>query len=75
MLFNIASLVAVALAAASVVDAKPVSSSQCHFNNILVFGDSYSDNGNVYELTNHTWPLKFNDHGRFTNGPVWSEHV
>ncbi|KAF9126376.1 hypothetical protein BGW39_006681 [Mortierella sp. 14UC] len=75
MLFNIASLVAIALAATSVVDARPSSTHQCHFDNILVFGDSYSDVGNVYKLTNHAWPIKAYNHGRFTNGPVWSEHV
>ncbi|KAK3847853.1 MAG: GDSL lipase/esterase [Linnemannia gamsii] len=72
MLFNIASIVAVALVATSIVDAEP---SKCHFENILVFGDSYSDVGNVYKLSNHAWPIKDYDHGRFSNGPVWSEHV
>ncbi|KAK3836931.1 MAG: GDSL lipase/esterase [Linnemannia elongata] len=78
MLFNIASLVAVALAAASTtsfVEAKPISNGNCHFDNLLVFGDSYSDIGNVYKLSNKAWPLKTYDHGRFSNGPVWSEHV
>ncbi|OAQ31406.1 carbohydrate esterase family 16 protein [Linnemannia elongata AG-77] len=78
MLFNIASLVAVALAAAtatSSVEAKPTSNGNCHFDNLLVFGDSYSDIGNVYKLSNKAWPLKTYDHGRFSNGPVWSEHV
>ncbi|KAF9547505.1 hypothetical protein EC957_008342 [Mortierella hygrophila] len=78
MLFNIASLVAVALAtatAASSVEAKPTSNGNCHFDNLLVFGDSYSDIGNDYKLSNKVWPPKFYDHGRFTNGLVWSEHV
>ncbi|KAG0052591.1 hypothetical protein BGZ89_003152 [Linnemannia elongata] len=78
MLFNIASLVAVALAAAtatSSVEAKPTLNGNCHFDNLLVFGDSYSDIGNVYKLSNKAWPLKTYDHGRFSNGPVWSEHV
>ncbi|KAG0277453.1 hypothetical protein BGZ96_002855 [Linnemannia gamsii] len=73
-MFNIASIVAVALAAATVTtEAKPVGG--CHFDNLLVFGDSYSDVGNVYKLSKGAWPLKAYDHGRFTNGPVWTEHV
>lgn len=42
---------------------------------MVVFGDSYSDTGNVWQLTKHTWPLDFYYRGRFTNGPVWSEYV
>lgn len=45
-------------------------------NNIVVFGDSLSDNGNLYEYMNHQLPPSppyFE--GRFTNGPVWVEHV
>ncbi|KAF9152678.1 hypothetical protein BG015_004887 [Linnemannia schmuckeri] len=78
MLFNIASIVAVALTATTVttsVEAEPTSNGNCHFDNLLVFGDSYSDIGNVYKLSNKAWPIKANYHGRFTNGPVWSEYV
>jgi phospholipase/lecithinase/hemolysin len=45
-------------------------------NRVVVFGDSLSDNGNLYEFMNHQLPLSppyFE--GRFTNGPVWIEHV
>ncbi len=45
-------------------------------NNIVVFGDSLSDNGNLYEYLKHQLPLSppyFN--GRFSNGPVWVEHL
>ncbi|KAF9901888.1 hypothetical protein EC991_005590 [Linnemannia zychae] len=75
MLFNVASLVAIALAATSIVDARPSSAHTCHFDKLVVFGDSYSDVGNVYKLTNYTWPIKAYNHGRFTNGLIWSEHV
>ncbi|KAF9923011.1 hypothetical protein FBU30_006867 [Linnemannia zychae] len=77
MMFNIATAVTIALATVAVttsVEAKPLGS-HCHFDNILVFGDSYSDKGNVYKLSNKTWPLQINDHGRFSNGRVWAEHV
>ncbi len=43
-------------------------------NKMVVFGDSLSDNGNLYEYMKHQLPLSppyFE--GRFTNGPVWVE--
>ena len=43
-------------------------------NKIVVFGDSLSDNGNLYEYMKHQLPVSppyFK--GRFTNGPVWVE--
>ena len=48
--------------------------------NIYFFGDSLSDNGNLYALTYHRRagatpnPKKFY-HGRFSNGLVWSEYL
>lgn len=46
------------------------------FSSIVVFGDSFSDNGNgSYKITNHTWPLAFYYEGRFSNDPVWAENV
>ncbi len=41
---------------------------------IVVFGDSLSDNGNLYEYMDHELPVSppyYN--GRFCNGPVWVE--
>ncbi|KAJ3355061.1 hypothetical protein GGF32_002204 [Allomyces javanicus] len=46
-----------------------------HFDSIVTFGDSMSDNGNTWKLTNQTWPLAPFDHGRFSDGPVWVEHL
>lgn len=43
-------------------------------NKMVVFGDSLSDDGNLYEYMKHQLPLSppyFK--GRFTNGPVWVE--
>ena len=49
------------------VHAKPLSE-------VVVFGDSLSDNGNLYEFMNHQLPLSPPYYqGRFTNGPVWVE--
>lgn len=45
-------------------------------HNIVVFGDSLSDNGNLYEFMKHQLPQSppYFD-GRFSNGPVWIEHL
>jgi phospholipase/lecithinase/hemolysin len=41
---------------------------------IVVFGDSLSDNGNLYELYKHQFPMSPPYYqGRMTNGPVWVE--
>ncbi len=45
------------------------------FNNIVVFGDSLSDNGNLYELMEHQLPTAPYYDGRFSNGPVWVEFL
>ncbi|USQ14553.1 SGNH/GDSL hydrolase family protein [Legionella lytica] len=45
-------------------------------HNIVVFGDSLSDNGNLYEFMNQQLPPSppyFK--GRFSNGLVWVEHL
>ncbi|MFT4060033.1 MAG: SGNH/GDSL hydrolase family protein [Legionella sp.] len=44
--------------------------------NVVVFGDSLSDNGNLYEFMSHQLPPSppyFKGH--FSNGPVWVEHL
>ncbi len=45
-------------------------------NKIVVFGDSLSDTGNLYEYMHHQLPMSppYYD-GRFSNGPVWIEHL
>ncbi len=43
-------------------------------NKLVVFGDSLSDNGNLYEYMKHELPMSPPYYkGRFTNGPVWVE--
>ncbi|AWN73289.1 GDSL family lysophospholipase PlaA [Legionella anisa] len=45
-------------------------------HNIVVFGDSLSDNGNLYKFMKYQLPPSppyFE--GRFSNGPVWIEHL
>jgi phospholipase/lecithinase/hemolysin len=43
-------------------------------NNMVVFGDSLSDNGNLYEYMKHQLPVSPPYYkGRFSNGPIWVE--
>ncbi|RIB19230.1 hypothetical protein C2G38_2036206 [Gigaspora rosea] len=45
------------------------------YDNIISFGDSFSDTGNVYKLTNKIWPSKINYTGHYCNGKVWIEYL
>jgi phospholipase/lecithinase/hemolysin len=46
------------------------------YDAIYVFGDSYNDVGNIYVATHGAIPLSPPYyHGRFSNGPIWVEHV
>ncbi len=46
------------------------------FSDVIVFGDSLSDNGNLYDLTGGFVPISPPYYeGRFSNGPVWVEHL
>ncbi len=44
--------------------------------NMVVFGDSLSDNGNLFEYMHHQLPQTppYFD-GRFSDGPIWVEHL
>ncbi|CAG8552006.1 2591_t:CDS:2, partial [Ambispora leptoticha] len=53
----------------------PLTFSQNFYKRIVVFGDSYSDTGNVYKLSDGEWPPPHLHKGRFSDGPVWSEYV
>ncbi|MHC0064923.1 SGNH/GDSL hydrolase family protein [Nostoc sp. UIC 10890] len=47
-----------------------------NYEDIYVFGDSFSDTGNAFNATNKTFPPSstyFN--GRFSNGSVWVEYL
>ncbi|RKO88656.1 SGNH hydrolase-type esterase domain-containing protein [Blyttiomyces helicus] len=40
---------------------------------LVVYGDSFSDTGNTFKLSNGTWPVSAYYKGHFSNGPVWQE--
>ncbi|KJV33337.1 SGNH/GDSL hydrolase family protein [Luteibacter yeojuensis] len=43
---------------------------------MVAFGDSLSDNGNIYTESQQTMPIHASWLlGRFSNGPVWTEHL
>lgn len=45
-------------------------------HDLVVFGDSLSDNGNLYEVMKHQLPQSPPYYeGRFSNGPVWVENL
>ncbi len=45
------------------------------FSNIYVFGDSYNDVGNLFIGSGGTVPGAPYYKGRFSNGPLWIEHI
>ena len=47
-----------------------------NFDRLVVFGDSYSDNGNVFKLTKGESPNSIRYYkGRYSDGPVWDEYL
>jgi thermolabile hemolysin len=45
------------------------------FSDLIVFGDSLSDVGNVAQASFDIFPGPYYDNDRFTNGPVWVESL
>jgi outer membrane lipase/esterase len=45
------------------------------YDNLYVFGDSYCDVGNIYAATGGAVPAAPYYNGRFSNGPIWLDHV
>jgi len=45
------------------------------YDNLYVFGDSYCDVGNIFAATGGTFPPAPYYNGRFSNGPIWLDHV
>ncbi|WP_374274715.1 autotransporter domain-containing protein [Brevundimonas sp.] len=62
-----------ALMAAALMAAPQAAEAQT-YNRLVVFGDSLSDNGNLFAFTGGTQPpAPFYVNGRFSNGPVFTE--
>ncbi|CAF1929315.1 unnamed protein product [Rotaria magnacalcarata] len=54
----------------------PENVEQFRFKNVVIFGDSYSDDGNAYRVSKHKWPLVPPYYrGRFCNGPIWTDQL
>jgi len=65
---------AAAALAVAAVGAFATAASAQSYNRLVVFGDSLSDNGNLYAVTFGTQPLSPPYYqGRFSNGPVFTE--
>jgi phospholipase/lecithinase/hemolysin len=45
------------------------------FSNLYIFGDSYCDVGNLFIATKGADPAPPYFNGRFSNGPLWVDHV
>jgi phospholipase/lecithinase/hemolysin len=45
------------------------------YDSLYVFGDSYCDVGNIYAATAGAVPAAPYYNGRFSNGPIWLDHV
>ena len=45
------------------------------YDTVVIFGDSNSDNGNVYKMTNSTFPPPPYFQGRFSSDYVWAERL
>lgn len=45
------------------------------FDAIYVFGDSYNDVGNIFTATGGAVPAAPYFNGRFSNGPIWIDHL
>lgn len=63
-----------ALMAAAALVALPQTAGAQTYSRLVVFGDSLSDNGNLFAFTGGTQPpAPFYVNGRFSNGPVFTE--
>lgn len=59
----------------SLLSANAAAASELCSNDIVVFGDSFSDTGNLFALSGGELPPAPYDSGRFTNGRLWIEYL
>lgn len=53
----------------------PTAAWASNFDTLVVFGDSLSDNGNLFASDPSQVPSDYYYEGRFSNGPVWAEYL
>jgi phospholipase/lecithinase/hemolysin len=53
----------------------PAAALASNFDTLVVFGDSLSDNGNLFAIDPTQVPSENYYQGRFSNGPVWAEYL
>jgi outer membrane lipase/esterase len=63
------------LAAAGLAFAAALPVQAAPFSSMTVFGDSLSDTGNIFLATGGTVPVAPYFNGRFSDGPVWIDHL
>ncbi len=63
------------IASSLAIVALPARAAIPSYDNLYVFGDSYCDVGNLFAATGDSYPPLPYYHGRFSNGPLWVDHV
>ncbi|CAF3421414.1 unnamed protein product [Rotaria socialis] len=53
----------------------PMNIKKSQFDTIVIFGDSNSDTGNIYNMTRNQMPPIPYYQGRFSNGPIWVDKL
>ncbi|MGD9216577.1 MAG: SGNH/GDSL hydrolase family protein [Desulfobacteraceae bacterium] len=53
----------------------PTAALASNFDTLVVFGDSLTDNGNLFAIDPDQVPSDYYYQGRFSNGPVWAEYL
>jgi phospholipase/lecithinase/hemolysin len=53
----------------------PTAALASNFDHLVVFGDSLSDDGNLFAIAPSQVPSDLYYEGRFSNGPVWVEYL
>ncbi|CAG8549650.1 5511_t:CDS:2 [Funneliformis caledonium] len=73
--FTSAIFISVFIAGTTIL-AAPLAPPEQKFKKLVAIGDSFTDSGNVFNLTNHLWPSAGNFfEGRFSNGKMWVEYL
>lgn len=65
----------IGMAAVLVLPITAHAASRPAFDAIYVFGDSYNDVGNIFTATGGAVPPAPYFNGRFSNGPIWIDHL